>query len=413
MTLLDGQEVTVVVERGPEGAKKRVNVKVPPQYHRTFGVRMKMGQISAVRLRSPAAAGKLQEGDVIEKVEVSEPDGKGGSKVTAFEKGVNLDPVRLPDQLKQWASRAQKTADKAKPKVKLTVKRQSTQNGGPVFEPNPVTIELEWDDSWRFDRVMPMGPTSPQAIPELGLAYLVKNEVDGVEPGVTSAQLQKDDEITDVNFVGVKPDDTTIEGGWQSKPLKGTEWANIFARMQAPELVGVKVKVKRAGKEIELDLKPIDDSSWPMDERGLAFANDSRIEKADNVFEAIGMGFRDTHRSIMQVYLVLRGLLTGKVAVENLGGPVTIATVAYKFAQFDFWEYLFFLGLISINLAVLNFLPVPVLDGGHMVFLLYEKLRGKPASEGIRAGATYAGLAILGCLMLFVLFLDIRRLVSG
>ena len=73
-------------------------------------------------------------------------------------------------------------------------------------------------------------------------------------------------------------------------------------------------------------------------------------------------------------------------------------------------EFVFFLGLISVNLAVINFLPIPVLDGGHMVFLLYEKIRGKPASEGVRVGATYAGLALILCLMVFVLYLDISRL---
>ena len=71
------------------------------------------------------------------------------------------------------------------------------------------------------------------------------------------------------------------------------------------------------------------------------------------------------------------------------------------------------LAAISVNLAVVNFLPIPVLDGGHMVFLIYEKLRGKPASEGVRVGATYAGLLLIGCLMIFVLVLDIRRLVGG
>jgi regulator of sigma E protease len=89
---------------------------------------------------------------------------------------------------------------------------------------------------------------------------------------------------------------------------------------------------------------------------------------------------------------------------------VTIARVAYKIAGMDFWEFVFFLGLISVNLAVINFLPIPVLDGGHMVFLVYEKLRGKPASEGVRIGATYAGLALILCLMVFVLWLDFSRL---
>src|SRR5262249_53514335 len=98
----------------------------------------------------------------------------------------------------------------------------------------------------------------------------------------------------------------------------------------------------------------------------------------------------------------------GRISVENLGGPITIGRVAYYFAGLDFWEFVFFLGLISVNLAVINFLPIPVLDGGHFVFLVYEKIRGKPASEGVLVGRTYAGL--LASLMIFVLFLDIKRL---
>jgi regulator of sigma E protease len=65
--------------------------------------------------------------------------------------------------------------------------------------------------------------------------------------------------------------------------------------------------------------------------------------------------------------------------------------------------------MISVNLAVVNFLPVPVLDGGHMVFLIYEKLRGRPASEGVRLGLTYLGLLLILSLMAFALFVDVRR----
>src|SRR5207237_3629794 len=101
---------------------------------------------------------------------------------------------------------------------------------------------------------------------------------------------------------------------------------------------------------------------------------------------------------------------TGRISTDQMGGPLTIGVVAYRIAGVDFWEFLFFLGLISVNLAVINFLPIPVLDGGHFVFLCYEKLRGKPASEGVRVGATYAGLALILCLMVFVLYLDISRL---
>jgi regulator of sigma E protease len=69
--------------------------------------------------------------------------------------------------------------------------------------------------------------------------------------------------------------------------------------------------------------------------------------------------------------------------------------------------------MISINLAVVNFLPIPVLDGGHMVFLIYEKVRGRPPSEGVRAVATYIGLAFLLLLMAFVIYLDMKRRFPG
>ena len=79
-------------------------------------------------------------------------------------------------------------------------------------------------------------------------------------------------------------------------------------------------------------------------------------------------------------------------------------------AERDIYEFILFLALISINLAVVNFLPIPVLDGGHMVFLIYEKLRGKPPSDQVRFIATICGLVIVLGLMVFGFWVDIRRL---
>jgi regulator of sigma E protease len=422
MTVLADKEVTMLVERGPEGHKQTVEIKVPAAFHRTLGVRMKMGQIVALRRNSEAAKllkkpwttdkGLKLEGDVIEEVEVTEP---GAAQPTVLKKGVDLDPIRLPHQLKQWADRLWK-ATNGKPSakertVKLFVKRHSGESGEAAYLPKLQEVPLEWDYEWRYDRVLAMMPSSPEAIPELGLAYQVTNKVDNS----TNSQLKKDDEIIDINFTYTKPDGTTTERGWETKSIKGAEWANLFLRLQSPEVAKVKLKIKRPGQEKEeiIELRPEEDKTWGMNERGLAFTIDSRTQRADNALLAIEMGFRDTYRSIVQVYLHLRGLIAGTISPENLGGPVAITTTAYRVAQYDFWEFVFFLGLISVNLAVLNFLPIPVLDGGHMVFLIYEKLRGKPASEGVRIGATYAGLLLLGCLMIFVLFLDIRRLVGG
>ena len=71
------------------------------------------------------------------------------------------------------------------------------------------------------------------------------------------------------------------------------------------------------------------------------------------------MGFTDTHHRMMEVFFTIRGIIRGDISREVIGGPFTIAVGAYRFAGLDFGEFIFFLGLISINLAVVNFLPIP------------------------------------------------------
>ena len=101
--------------------------------------------------------------------------------------------------------------------------------------------------------------------------------------------------------------------------------------------------------------------------------------------------------------------LERRIPANSVGGPILIAQQAFVHAGLDFSSFMLFLAMISVNLAVVNFLPIPILDGGHMVFLIYEKLRGRPPSETVRTGATYVGLALLLSLMIFVFYTDIRR----
>ena len=97
------------------------------------------------------------------------------------------------------------------------------------------------------------------------------------------------------------------------------------------------------------------------------------------------------------------------MSTKTFGGPIEIVSVTFSLAKDNIYELILFLGILSINLAVVNFLPIPLLDGGHMVFLIYEKIRGKPASEQVRTIAAYIGLALLLALMVYVFVLDIQR----
>ena len=112
-----------------------------------------------------------------------------------------------------------------------------------------------------------------------------------------------------------------------------------------------------------------------------------------------------------QTNIFLGKLVTGKMSAKMIGGPVQIANITYKVADFGIGYFLYLFSLIGLSLAVINILPVPVLDGGILVFLIYEMIRGKPASEKVQLAAQYVGLGLLLFLIIFVTYNDIMRLI--
>ena len=103
-------------------------------------------------------------------------------------------------------------------------------------------------------------------------------------------------------------------------------------------------------------------------------------------------------------------MLVGKASVENLSGPISIAQYAGQSAEMGFVHFLKFLAIVSVSLGVLNLLPVPVLDGGHLMFYAVEAIKGSPVSENIQIVFQQIGMFLLMSLMLFAVFLDIGRL---
>jgi regulator of sigma E protease len=133
---------------------------------------------------------------------------------------------------------------------------------------------------------------------------------------------------------------------------------------------------------------------------------------------ALVMGAEETGDSVAGMYRIVRAIVVGMFGhkpsmgvVQNIAGPIGIVQMAF---QRESWPALLhFLALLSVNLAVINFLPMPVVDGGLMVFLLLEKVRGKALGLRIQVGITLAGLAIIVLCFLFVTFNDIARWMSG
>jgi regulator of sigma E protease len=132
--------------------------------------------------------------------------------------------------------------------------------------------------------------------------------------------------------------------------------------------------------------------------------------KANGPVDAIVMGYRRTVMFVAQAYVTLRRLIGGLVSPKNLMGPVGIITFSYRIvAEQPLVYYIYFLGLISAVIAVFNFLPLPPLDGGLVLLLIIEKIKGSAISERVQAIIAYGGWALILTLILYVTFNDIVR----
>lgn len=160
------------------------------------------------------------------------------------------------------------------------------------------------------------------------------------------------------------------------------------------------------------DIRTLHSLSWTspvVDASGGIFEPREIRLRADGPIGAISMGVSETRRVILSTYVTFLRLYQGTVKVEHLSGPVGIVALGTSVADRGFVWLLFFLALISVNLAVVNFLPLPIVDGGQFLFILYEQVRGRPVPAGVQNAVTLAGLVLIGAVFLLVTYNDIHR----
>lgn len=131
------------------------------------------------------------------------------------------------------------------------------------------------------------------------------------------------------------------------------------------------------------------------------------------LFESIKQGFATTHELVWETIKFVKKVLFGEVSSKMLGGPIFIAQQSGQQAEKGPVSLFFFMALLSVNLAVLNVLPIPVLDGGHLVFLGIEKIKGSPVSLKARVVSQQVGLVLLFGLIIIVTYNDIVRVFTG
>ncbi len=255
--------------------------------------------------------------------------------------------------------------------------------------------------NWQFS------PDKESALTSLGLYSFrpkVHNElaVIGKDSPAEKGGLAVGDKLIAIN------DDFLIAG-----------WADFAKEIkQYPDQL-VNITVEREGKQLVLQVKPkgIDSNGKLIGYLGVSPKADDwpaeyKIDLSYDVFSALPESIARTWNLITLSFDMIGKLITGDVSVKNLSGPIAIAQGAGDSAGFGFVYFLGFLALISINLGIINLLPLPVLDGGHLLYYVIELLTGKPVPENIQeAGFKFGGLALLA-LMAIALFNDFSRVLG-
>ncbi|MFT5138635.1 MAG: regulator of sigma E protease [Lysobacterales bacterium] len=202
-------------------------------------------------------------------------------------------------------------------------------------------------------------------------------------------------------------------------------WLGFLVQEHGANDQEIDLKVDRRGMEIDLKITPRKEKTGMFSSRLIlgvtnVGADDETTAGLERAYMLLTYGpvagfsaaVSETWRLTKSTLGLLGRMVIGKASVKNLSGPISIAQFANDSANAGLSSFLFFLGLISLSLGILNLLPIPVLDGGHLLYYLIELVKGSPVSEQFQLAGQYVGLAALFGLMSLAFFNDILRLVG-
>jgi regulator of sigma E protease len=326
--------------------------------------------VNHVVAESPAARAGLQAGDLVE--------------------AVNTEKVA------SWSDINRLVADAGGGEVRIAIRRGDTFFDVAVTPQTKVAKDLLGDDVPFYD------------VGFSGLAPL-KAFVGEVADGYPAkkAGLQKGDLIVAIN----------------DRPVDSWNTMKTIISQSKGELLSV--RIVRDGETLTVGIVPVlfseenvlgekvDSYRIGISSPGIDIPEADRITIKRGPLEAVVEGVDQTYQISRLTLLSIGKLIKGTVSTKTLGGPIMIAEMAGQQAKAGLTNLVFFIAVLSINLAVLNFLPIPVLDGGHLMFFFIEAAIGRPINIRMREIAQQAGIFILIMLMIFVFYNDITRLFSS
>ena len=270
----------------------------------------------------------------------------------------------------------------------------------------PLTLTIQRDGAAQEVTVTPRKVAArtpfnePSEAWSIGARAYLPAVVGEVRPGMPAAEA------------GLQPRDRVV--ALNGQPIE--TWDELAEMISTRANETLTLRIERGGSQMDLTVSPrveVERDALGNETRvgriGIATATSQTFKRSGPLSAVVGGLARTWDVTVITVVSIWK-LVTGTIPASNIGGPLQISMVAGQQAQQGMVSYAFFVALISVNLAILNLLPVPMLDGGHLLFFAIEAVLGRPLSVRKREIAQQIGLALLLLLMVFALFNDLTRL---
>ncbi len=207
--------------------------------------------------------------------------------------------------------------------------------------------------------------------------------------------------------IGLKPGDRIVS--IDEKELK--EWNTLLQMVIAGQGKPMVIEWMRGNERFVSTIEPQKDEKSAAGRIGVKFREKTEVKQYGLSGSCI-VGTKKAIINVQRLYLTLKGFFSNRLSTKNVGGFILIAQASYESAKVGYGKLVYFLGILSLQLALLNILPIPVLDGGHLLFLAIERIKGSPVSQRTLSIAQYIGFGLIITLVIYATRNDIMRLLT-